>query len=114
MERHLGEERLRFERDRLRLLLETTNSMASKLDLRQLVETLSTDLLRVVKCDFCALLLPNADQSAFQLTTLYNPELASHPVRWNDDTEHCIHMRQTFPDGPSRISRELFGNREGS
>lgn len=74
MERHLGEERLRFERDRLRLLLETTNSMASKLDLRQLVETLSTDLLRVVKCDFCALLLPNADQSAFQLTTLYNPE----------------------------------------
>ena len=42
---HLNEERLRVERDRLRLLLEITNSMASKLDMRRLVETLSTDLL---------------------------------------------------------------------
>ena len=74
IERHLNEERSRLERDRLRLLLEITNSMASKLDLRQLVETLSTDLLRVAQCDFCALLLPNADRSAFRLTTLYNPE----------------------------------------
>jgi formate hydrogenlyase transcriptional activator len=72
IERHASEGKLRLERDRLRLLLEITNSMASKLDLRQLVETLSTDLLRVVQCDFCALLLPNSDQSAFELTTLYN------------------------------------------
>jgi formate hydrogenlyase transcriptional activator len=74
IERHLNEERLRLERDRLRLLLEITNSMASKLDMHRLVETLSTDLLKVAQCDFCALLLPNADQSAFHLTTLYNPE----------------------------------------
>lgn len=74
IERYLDEEKLRLERNRLRLLLEITNSMASRLDLRQLVETLSTDLLGVMQCDFCALLLPNADQSAFQLTTLYNPE----------------------------------------
>ncbi|WP_245632328.1 GAF domain-containing protein [Edaphobacter aggregans] len=58
IERHLNEERLRLERDRLRLLLEITNSMASRLDMRRLVETLSTDLLRVMRCDFCALLLP--------------------------------------------------------
>lgn len=74
IERHASEKKLRLERDRLRLLLEITNSMASKLDLSQLVQTLSTDLLRVVQCDFCALLLPNADRSAFRLTTLYNPE----------------------------------------
>jgi formate hydrogenlyase transcriptional activator len=74
IERHLNEEKLRLERDRLRLLLEITNSMATKLDMRRLVETLSTDLLRVTQCDFCALLLPNADKSAFHLTTLYNPE----------------------------------------
>ena len=74
IERHASEEKLRLERDRLRLLLEITNSVASKLDLSQLVESLSTDLLRVVQCDFCALLLPNGDQSAFRLTTLYNPE----------------------------------------
>jgi formate hydrogenlyase transcriptional activator len=74
IEHHLSEAKLRIERDRLRLLLEITNSMASKLDLSQLVESLSTDLLRVMRCDFCALLLPNADRTAFRLTTLYNPE----------------------------------------
>jgi formate hydrogenlyase transcriptional activator len=74
IEHHLSETKLRLERDRLRLLLEITNSMASNLDLNQLVASLSTDLLRVMRCDFCALLLPNADRSAFRLTTLYNPE----------------------------------------
>jgi formate hydrogenlyase transcriptional activator len=74
IERHLNEERLRLERDRLRLLLEITNSMASKLDISRLVETLSTDLLRVTRCDFCALLLPDIDGGTLRVTTLYNPE----------------------------------------
>lgn len=74
IERHLNEEQLRLERDRLHLLLEITNSMASKLDMRRLVETLSTDLLRVTRCDFCALLLPDIDSAGLRMTTLYNPE----------------------------------------
>lgn len=74
IERHLHEERLRLERDRLRLLLEITNSMTSKLSLRGLVETLSTDLLRVTRCDFCGLLLPDADSGELRITVLYNPE----------------------------------------
>ena len=74
IERHLSEERLRLERDRLRLLLEITNSMTSKLDLHRLVETLSTDLLRVTRCDFCALLLPEPDGEHLRATLLYNPE----------------------------------------
>jgi formate hydrogenlyase transcriptional activator len=74
IERHMNEEELRCERDRLRLLLEITNSMTSKLDLRRLVEALSTNLLRVTRCDFCALLLPDADSGQLRLTTLYNPE----------------------------------------
>jgi formate hydrogenlyase transcriptional activator len=74
IERHLNEERLRLERDRLRLLLEITNSVTSKLDIRRLVETLSTDLLRVTRCDFCALLLPDADGAHLRVTVLYNPE----------------------------------------
>ena len=74
IERHINEEALRHERDRLRLLLEITNSMASKLDLRQLIEALSTNLLRVTRCDFCALLLPDADSGQLRITTLYNPE----------------------------------------
>jgi formate hydrogenlyase transcriptional activator len=74
IERHRNEEALRHERDRLRLLLEITNSMTSKLDLRRLLEVLSTNLLSVTRCDFCALLLPDPDTDQLRLTTLYNPE----------------------------------------
>jgi formate hydrogenlyase transcriptional activator len=74
IERHMNEEALRHERDRLHLLLEITNSVTSKLDLRGLVEVLSTNMLRVTRADFCALLLPVADTQELRLTGLYNPE----------------------------------------
>jgi formate hydrogenlyase transcriptional activator len=74
IERHTNEEALRRERDRLRLLLEITNSMTSKLDLRRLVEVLSTNLLRVTRSDFCGLLLRDSDSGDLRLTILYNPE----------------------------------------
>src|ERR1700691_1079112 len=74
IERHLNEQKLRHERDRLRLLLKITNSMTSKLDLGHLLESLSTNLLSVTRCDFCALLLPHADSSQLRTTVLYNPE----------------------------------------
>src|SRR5215471_15818517 len=74
IERHMNEEELRRDRDRLRLLLEITNSTTSKLDLRGLVEALSTNLLRVTRSDFCSLLLPDADSGELRLTILYNPE----------------------------------------
>ncbi|HXE10717.1 MAG TPA: sigma 54-interacting transcriptional regulator [Bryobacteraceae bacterium] len=74
IESDLNEEKLRRERDRLRLLLEITNSMTSKLDFRRLVESLSTNLLRVTRCDFCALLLPHTDRKHLRTTVLYNPE----------------------------------------
>jgi formate hydrogenlyase transcriptional activator len=74
IERQMNEEALRRERDRLRLLLEITNSMTSKLDLRRLVEVLSTNLLSVTGSDFCSLLLPNVDGGELRLTVLYNPE----------------------------------------
>lgn len=74
IERHMNEETLRRERDRLRLLLEITNSMTSRLDLRGLLEALSTNLLSVTRCDFCALLLPDAESGDLRLTTLYDRE----------------------------------------
>jgi formate hydrogenlyase transcriptional activator len=74
IERQRSEERLHLERERLRLLLEITNSITSKLDMRGLVETLSTDLLRVTQCDFCTLLLPDRDSHQLRVTILYNPE----------------------------------------
>jgi len=74
IERHINDEALRRERDRLSLLLDITNSMTSNLDLRRLVEALSTSLLRVTRCDFCALILPDADSGELRLTILYNPD----------------------------------------
>lgn len=74
IERQMSEERLQLERDRLGLLLEITRSMSSKLNFRKLVDTLSTDLLRVTRCDFCALLLPDTDSGELRLTVLYNPD----------------------------------------
>jgi len=74
IERHRNEETLRLERDRLRLLLEITNRMTSKLDLGHLLEALSTNLLKVTRCDFCGLVLPDVDRSQLRLTILYNPE----------------------------------------
>ncbi|HWZ60333.1 MAG TPA: sigma 54-interacting transcriptional regulator [Gemmatimonadaceae bacterium] len=73
-ERKRLEAELRLERDRLRLLLEITNSITSKLDLKQLVDALSTNLLRVTRCDFCALVLPSGDTGELRVTILYNPD----------------------------------------
>jgi len=74
IERHMTEQVLRRERDRLRLLLEITNSMTSKLDLRRLMDVLSTNLLKVTRSNFCGLLLPDAVSEGLRLTILYNPE----------------------------------------
>jgi formate hydrogenlyase transcriptional activator len=74
IERDIYAKALRDERDRLRLLLEITNSTTSKLDLPGLVEALSTNLLSVTRCDFCALLLPDSGRDNLRLITLYNPE----------------------------------------
>lgn len=74
IERHINEQKLRQERDRLRLLLDINNSVTSKLDLRRLVEVLSKSLLSVTRSDFCALLLPELDSEQLRLTVLYNPE----------------------------------------
>lgn len=74
IERHINAKALRHERDRLQLLLEITKSTTSKLDLPGLIEALSTNLLSVTECDFCALLLPDSGSGDLRLITLYNPE----------------------------------------
>jgi formate hydrogenlyase transcriptional activator len=118
IERHMNEQALQRERDRLRLLLEINNSMTSKLDLRRLVESLSTDLLRVTRCDFCSLLLPDADSGELRMTILYNPEPRGYvcdgiiPIHgslcgkafWTGKTQHFNHVRE------HRNDPETFGN----
>ena len=116
------EDELRHERDRLRLLLEITNSMTSKLDLRRLVESLSTNLLSVTRCDFCALVLPDADSGELRLTILYNPEARGYvcdgavvPIHgsmcgkafWTGKTQYFNHVEEY------RNDPESFGNSVG-
>src|SRR5271170_309636 len=74
IERHMKEQALQRERDRLRLLLEISNSVTSRLDLRQVVEALSTNLSRVMQCDVSALLLPDSESGALRVTILHNPD----------------------------------------
>ena len=81
IERHLNEEKLRLERDRLRLLLEITSSVTSRLDLRQVVEALSTNLFRIMRCDVSALLLPDSESGELRVTILYNPGRERTPPR---------------------------------
>src|SRR5215467_7012361 len=73
IERQIKDQELQREQERLRLLLEIANIITSKLDLRSLIEVLSKSLLSVTQCDFCALLLPDAESGELRLTTLYNP-----------------------------------------
>jgi formate hydrogenlyase transcriptional activator len=80
IERHLHEQALRHERDRLRLLLEITSSVTSRLDFRQVVEALSTNLFRVMQCDVSVLLLPDSESGELRVNVLYNPD-ARGPMR---------------------------------
>ena len=68
------EDQLKDERDRLRLLLDITNNMVSRLDLRGLIGELSASLLRVMHCDHCALLLPDSESGQLRASMLYNSE----------------------------------------
>jgi formate hydrogenlyase transcriptional activator len=80
IERHRNEQALKRERDRLRLLLEITSSVTSRLDLRQIVEALSTNLFSVMQCDVSALLLHDLESGLLRVTILHNPD-ARGPYR---------------------------------
>jgi formate hydrogenlyase transcriptional activator len=122
IERHMNEQALQRERDRLRLLLEITSSVTSRLDLRQLVEALSTNLLRVMQCDVSALLLPDSESRALRVTILYNPD-ARGPFREGSLAPMNSSISgQVLRKGKSvridnfeevREDPEIFGNPEG-
>src|SRR5579863_4595205 len=80
IERHMNEQALQRERDRLRLLLEITTSVTSRLDLRQMVEALAANLFKVMQCDVSALLVPDSESGVLRVTILHNPD-ARGPFR---------------------------------
>src|ERR1700685_3308126 len=122
IERHMNEQALRRERDRLRLLLEITSSVTSRLDLRQMVEALSTNLFQVMQCDVSALLLPDSESGALRVTLLHNPD-SRGPFRegWLVPVDSSI-SGQVLRKGKSiridsfeqvRQDPEIYGNPEG-
>ena len=122
IERHMNEQALQRERDRLRLLLEITSSVTSRLDLRQMVEALSTNLFRVMQCDVSALLLPDSESGALRVNILHNPD-ARGPFRegWLVPTNSSISGQVLRKAKTVRIDDfeqvredpEIYGNPDG-
>ena len=54
-------QQLEQERDRLRLLLNLSNSVVSNLDLRQMFRAISEGVRRVMECDYASVTLPEPD-----------------------------------------------------
>jgi len=122
IERHMNERALKHERDRLRLLLEITSSVTSRLDLRQMVGALSSNLFRVMQCDVSALLLPDSESGALRVTLLHNPDMRG-PFREGSlvPTNSSI-SGQVLRKGKSiridsfeqvRADPEIYGNPDG-
>jgi formate hydrogenlyase transcriptional activator len=122
IERHMNEEALRHESDRLRLLLEITSGVTSRLDLRQVIEALSTSLFKIMQCDVSALLLPDPDSGDLRVANLYNPDVRG-PFRegWSVPMNSSIagqvmrNAKTIRIDGFEKLREDsqIFGNPEG-
>jgi formate hydrogenlyase transcriptional activator len=122
IERHMNEEALRHESDRLRLLLEITSSVTSRLDLREVIEALSTSLFKIMQCDVSALLLPDPESGDLRVANLYNPD-AKGPFRegWLVPMNSSIagqvmrNAKTIRIDGFEKLREDpqIFGNPEG-
>src|ERR1700735_3044458 len=118
----MNEQALQRQRCRLRLLLEITSSVTSRLDLRQLVVALSTNLFRVMQCDVSALLLPDSDSGALRVTTLHNPgargpfrEGSLVPMNSSISGEVLRRARSIVIDSFEHVREdpEIYGNPDG-
>jgi formate hydrogenlyase transcriptional activator len=69
-ERKSLERELHHERDRLRLLLDLNNRIASNLDLRQLFQALLEELKRVMGCELAGLALPESKGEQLRVDVL--------------------------------------------
>jgi formate hydrogenlyase transcriptional activator len=122
IERHMNAQALQRERDRLRLLLEITSGVTSRLDLRQIVEALSTNLFKVMQCDVSVLLLPDSESGALRVTILHNPDArgtfgegSSVPMNGSISGQVMRTGRSIRIDSfeQAREDPEIYGNPEG-
>ena len=69
-ERKRFERELHYERDRLRLLLDLNNRIASNLDLHQLFQALLAELKQIMECEFVGLALPETKGEQLRVDVL--------------------------------------------
>jgi PAS domain S-box-containing protein len=69
-ERKRFERDLQHERDRLRLLLDLNNRIASNLDLHQLFQALLGELKQIMECEFVGLALPDSKEEQLRVDVL--------------------------------------------
>src|SRR5262249_58404778 len=65
---------VQHERDRLRLLLDLSNRVASDLDLRQVFQAISSEIRRIFKCDFVGLARPDSTDKQLRQHMIDFPE----------------------------------------
>jgi formate hydrogenlyase transcriptional activator len=68
------QDELQRERDRLKLLLDVNNNVISNLELRDLLESISASMRRVMQCDAVGVHLPDSDGSHLRIYALDFPE----------------------------------------
>ncbi|HVX67803.1 MAG TPA: sigma 54-interacting transcriptional regulator [Bryobacteraceae bacterium] len=66
--------KLEEERDRLRLLLDLNNTVAPNLDLRELLRAISSNVTRVMRCDYASVVLPERDGKTLRVYARQLPE----------------------------------------
>src|SRR5262249_13889213 len=69
-----AQEDLQSEHQRLKLLLDLTNTVVSSLELRDVLRTVSASVRRVMNCHAVGVMLPDADKKQLQLFALDYPE----------------------------------------
>src|SRR5258707_9260932 len=65
---------LQRERDRLKLLLDMTNTLVSNLECRDLLRTISASIRQVMRCDAVGVWVPDAEQVHLRQLAMDFPE----------------------------------------
>src|SRR6266436_9888331 len=73
-ESHRMQAELEHEKDRLKLLLDMTNTLVSNLEPRDLLRAISASIRQVMHCDLVGVWLPDVDQRQLRLRFLDFPE----------------------------------------
>jgi formate hydrogenlyase transcriptional activator len=92
------QDELRSERDRLQLLLELTSQIASNLELRDLLRTVSATVRRLMRCDAVAIHLPDEERGCLRIFALDSQEHKSESTDHDklEESSSGEHISEVF------------------